>query len=458
MLRFETYIFPEFHTLYDKVTDPHKDADNKGTQERFMETVGKEIDDNTMPYIDNMQDRLLEPQGAMPNLVPYLESELGYQLDWDWFFTMPLSFRRNLYDIMPKLLQIRGTLLAHQIMFGWLGYSITMFETYSDDTGFDSDDTFDSDTDTFDSTCEPCSTYTINLTGGGGWNANDVLAITTILEFNQSINAVLTDLTYSGGGITQDFTDFSLDFNYDFSGATPYIDDIPTGMILWCKSGLGYTTDEALINPSLVQWDDISGNDHHLIPITGTSHLTSANVYNGKQYVTLENTTILAVPDGISQWDGQGAVTVVLFMGIDGGSGSIGVASDNINPSDPKRFKVKYISTDEITAAMVTTVYGELTDSIDFYDGKVRIHTYIFDWGDGSTAVAPSVDISGLSGVHTIVTGSPEGFSPGAFCIGDIEGAGVVTGSVYEVIIFDHALDGAEVAQLNTYLTIMFGL
>lgn len=194
-------IFNVFYTIYDKLSDPNKDAQGKGTQERYIECIGDEIDEEIVPYVENMQKNLKSPLTAFDRYVPYLESELGYSEDWYWFFNQPISFRRHLRAIMPKLYTIRGTLLAHEIMFAWVGITgVTITEETTGGEGFDHDtETWDSDDrPTLDSGCPTCSKYSFDLTGGASFGHALVEAIGTILVFNQPINAILEQVTYNG--------------------------------------------------------------------------------------------------------------------------------------------------------------------------------------------------------------------------------------------------------------------
>jgi len=208
MFSFKSWIFPNLYTSYDKRTDPNKDSNGKGTHERFCETVGLEWDRYLLPYIKGLQPSLYHPKNVLDKYVASLEKQLGYDPDWQWFYDQSLMVRRRLLDIMPRLLQIRGTIFCHRLMFGWKGWDMVLTETFIEG-GFDSPDTFDSDVRTFDSSCPSCSNYHIALTGTQETanpaiplSDDSLLLIATIIVFNQPINAVLTEVTFNGTDIT----------------------------------------------------------------------------------------------------------------------------------------------------------------------------------------------------------------------------------------------------------------
>lgn len=196
MFTFTDYIFNEYFTLYDKVSDPNKDADGMGTHERFNRCIGAEIDEYLLPLVDNMQQNLLEPLNCLDKFVPFLESLLGFDLDWVWFFIENLTFQRNLLAIIIRMYQIRGTIPAHVIMCGWLGFTCTVVEVFEDDGVYDDGGTWDDDGG-WDSFCPSCTDYSLDLAGHGPITDDDITAIGTIVEFNRPINANYTGYMYT---------------------------------------------------------------------------------------------------------------------------------------------------------------------------------------------------------------------------------------------------------------------
>lgn len=213
MKSFELTVFDENYTLYDKLSDPNKDSNEKGTQERFAEVWAAEID-STVPYIENLNANVLVPKTRLSRFVAYYEQEMGYKDTWLWFKDASIGFRNNVVKIMQRIYQIRTTQRAYDIMFSWLGITMVLTEDFNYDAGFDSTTTFDSSLRTFDSYYNVVIPYDVALTGPVisfpiplpfSLSNNAVLmlrAIYTILLFNQPETAILRSITYNGADIS----------------------------------------------------------------------------------------------------------------------------------------------------------------------------------------------------------------------------------------------------------------
>lgn len=220
-MKFETYIFEEFYTIFDKLSDPNKDLNGKGTQERYTETWGSIID-GTLPYVDNIGRDVIEAPYRLDSLVPYGEKAQGYLEDWIWFFEEPMSFRKRLSAIMGKLYAIRSTIKAYEVMFAWLGMSVVITEDFVYLGGLDSPLLLDSPVRTLDSFANTWIDYEVALTGPVGAippfvtpppdPAPSVMrlihAIYTILIYNQAVNIRLKSITYNGIDINPYFSLF----------------------------------------------------------------------------------------------------------------------------------------------------------------------------------------------------------------------------------------------------------
>lgn len=219
MKLFQDTIFDDYYTDYDKRTDPNKDQDHRGTVERINRTFGNTYDVEVVPLIDNMQDNLINPNTVLDRFIPYLESMLGYRVNWYMFFDQTPVNRRSFIKIIVSLYKIRGTRRCIDLMFSWLNFtSVTVTEIDPPEGGFDSSDTFDSPVRTFDSGCPTCSNYTIEIVGVAvSLTMDQIRAIYTIIVFNQPINADLTLLTYNGVAI-----DITLISNYSQEYSNEY--------------------------------------------------------------------------------------------------------------------------------------------------------------------------------------------------------------------------------------------
>jgi hypothetical protein len=203
-----------YFSKYEKTSDINKDVNGKGTLERYNETVGDDIDSNLMPLIDNLIKNVLEPAKCLDNFVPYGEADMGVRV----VLRDTLQYRRAVLSIINRLHQIKGTLKGYYVLFGKLGWQVTITE-YFDAGGFDSPTTFDDNLRTFDSKeCLPCSDYSMDIVtiGGGPPTSDDMATINSVIGFNEPINAHLRQLTFNGTTTTP-IPDYNDDFNNDFS-------------------------------------------------------------------------------------------------------------------------------------------------------------------------------------------------------------------------------------------------
>lgn len=191
MFSVETSIFKLFGT-YDKRTDINIDVNGKGTLERFNELVGYDIDTNLLPFIDNLLANVYVPKTAFNSFIAYLETGFGVQL----FFDQTITTRRAILGVIQRINSIRGTRRAYTLLFGMLGLSIVLTESFIV-YGFDSPVTFDDDDRVFDSsTCPACTSYSLDITGPGVVTPF-LPAIRSIIAYNEPINALLRGLTYN---------------------------------------------------------------------------------------------------------------------------------------------------------------------------------------------------------------------------------------------------------------------
>lgn len=214
-MTYETYIFPELFDPIDTYNDINKDIDGKGTNERFHECLGAELDENIMPYIDNLVANTLDPATCFDRYILYLESMMGYNKDLNTLYiSSDAGIRRSILQKILRLYQIKGTKRALTILFSWIGMSVAITEI-PNNFGFDSPRTFDDPVRRFDMRCSGCSDYNIDLTGP---SLTDELlaAITSILTFNNPINAHIGIVTLNGTPIVVPGGDYNSDYSSDF--------------------------------------------------------------------------------------------------------------------------------------------------------------------------------------------------------------------------------------------------
>lgn len=206
--RFKGWIFDNLYTKYDRITDPNKDADGRGTHERVCEVIEGVLDEEILDPLESMTKNLVNPLTLIDKYVVDREISIGYKSEWKWIYQQPMDFRRNLLSIMAQLFSIRSTKWAYSLMLSWKGWVVVIDEVFVEG-GFDSPYTFDSDERTFDSFCPTCTTYSLNIVGADetGNSAaplydDSLLFIAFVVEFNQPINLLLTKVIFNGQDIT----------------------------------------------------------------------------------------------------------------------------------------------------------------------------------------------------------------------------------------------------------------
>jgi hypothetical protein len=201
----------------DKRTDTNKDVNEKGTLERYNESIGEDIDENIKPLLDYLLANVCEPITCYDRYVPYIESELGYSQEVDILFLGSTIARRR--QVVQKILRyypIRGSRRGYEVLFNLLGITLVSLTEYDIICGLDSPLTIDDDDRRLDGCCDVCTRYSLELSGGVSITVDILRAIESIITFNQPIHAILEEVSYNGSplGLTFDYSlDYSLDYN-----------------------------------------------------------------------------------------------------------------------------------------------------------------------------------------------------------------------------------------------------
>ena len=182
-----------FFGSFQVVEDINKDANNKGTLERYNEAMALEYDEEILPLQENIIDNNLVPSTAFFQFIPYLENRVGSTL----FMGSSPTARRRVLQYIHRWYAIKGTVRAYELLLGMLGFNVTILEDFTAFT-FDSPTTFDDDVRTFDMSCNICGNYTVELTGGLTLDPEIIQAIFSIIKFNEPIHAHLSLVTYNG--------------------------------------------------------------------------------------------------------------------------------------------------------------------------------------------------------------------------------------------------------------------
>lgn len=191
MFSIKAKIFSYFG-VFDKVNDINKDANDKGTHERFTEIYAGYLDTEILPLIDNLAANNLDNATVLVKYLPYREYEKGVD-----FTLYPTEvWRRRVLKNIQRWHEIKGTKRGYKAMFNVLGLTMTLTEIFGI-YGFDSPTTFDDPVRRFDGRCAPCSSYSIALTGYAPMSPALDAAIEAVILFNEPINAILYSWNYT---------------------------------------------------------------------------------------------------------------------------------------------------------------------------------------------------------------------------------------------------------------------
>ena len=170
-------------------------------------------------------------------------------------------------------------------MFSLIGLEADISETYAGEP-FDSDITFDDTWRRFDMRCYSCSYYSVILTSSTV-SVDDTLlrAVEAIIAFNHPINAILTDVTVNGFGITSFMTELSEDVRTDYREAADFITPQviePSINFMFRPEGMN------IVSGELVDWTcPVSG-----AILTPSGFPAMVGQLNGRNYVKLDGTSM----------------------------------------------------------------------------------------------------------------------------------------------------------------------
>lgn len=157
---------------YEKRIDSNKDANGKGTLERYSEAIGNEIDVNLVPLIENLVQNIYDPERLFTRFLDYQEDTRG---------VLPLSFFRNATDPnaqaqtewmrrrilrhIDKLHLIRGTKRCYEILIRLFDPSIEtiLFKEYFQENRYDAERNYDEGYRYDTTICSECPQYSIDL-------------------------------------------------------------------------------------------------------------------------------------------------------------------------------------------------------------------------------------------------------------------------------------------------------
>jgi hypothetical protein len=199
---FKDNIWKYFGEYYDKY-DSYKDINGKGLLQRFNEIIGEDIDNNILPYLDNLYENTLLGDSILEKFLGDLEATIGIYLR----FSDLGSLRKNYLKIAFLMYKIKGTKRGYEVLLRWLGFDTVEINEFWEVGGFDSPLNLDDPLRRFDSggRCSGCSDYEIVLTGTLVLTEQLARYINNIVLFNEPINARLRRILYNGDDITNLF-------------------------------------------------------------------------------------------------------------------------------------------------------------------------------------------------------------------------------------------------------------
>ena len=177
-----------------KLRDVNKDANGKGTFERYNECIGKDIDDELKPLIDNLLFNFVSPQSIKSDFIQYAESDLGVDL----FLDVTAAKRRSVLKEIENYKQIKGTKKCVRLLFSLLRVNCGITEIFSPNYTFDSVITLDDPDRTFDGGCAGCSRTTLTLTGSAPLTQTLKNGFASIINYNIPYNLILSSVSYNG--------------------------------------------------------------------------------------------------------------------------------------------------------------------------------------------------------------------------------------------------------------------
>lgn len=203
-------IFNLFGIRY-KTNDINKDVNGKGFFQRYIEKISTDFDNNELDKVNNLLKNISDARTLENKYILYKTRTFGGPL----FFTNNFTIKRKFILYANLINDRRGTFSGYKILFNMIGIPNCVITEYRNSFGFDSG-TFDDIDRRWDQRCKKCSKYKIELTGIIPLTAEVIQTITSIIEYNQPIDASLLLVTYNGAPLTLSGDFLSLDFWNDF--------------------------------------------------------------------------------------------------------------------------------------------------------------------------------------------------------------------------------------------------
>jgi hypothetical protein len=143
------------------VSEDTKNSSEKGTLQRFVETLSQDWDDTVISTLQTMIDNTLVPSKISDKFIPYLEQMVGLDA-----VHSDLTIRKKILSRIIDIRKTKGTLKSYELLFNALGFNSIEIEDAGFDFGFDSNVTLNDEVRTFDlGKCHKCKYYNLKLNG-----------------------------------------------------------------------------------------------------------------------------------------------------------------------------------------------------------------------------------------------------------------------------------------------------
>lgn len=180
----KTFLFSLFPEYYQE-KDTYKDSNNQGLLERYLESLGEELDNTTIPALQNFQD-LFTVTNTPNNLLPFLGSTLGFPPN----LNNDILVYKKVLKYAVAIYKIKGTPASYNLLFNLLNLSCNLTLLPSPNYNLhDNEVLCDTPGTIYDTVCNPCKEY--NLTY---WNNLDNPAIPSIYSIPQADIDALTKI------------------------------------------------------------------------------------------------------------------------------------------------------------------------------------------------------------------------------------------------------------------------
>lgn len=210
MFSLKSYIFGNLFGHYYKVNDTNKDGAAKGTLERFIETFGEYLDENTIIDLEKVID-IVDSTTTPSQLLSHISDTLGNPPD----LFLDEGIYRNILQYILSVYKIKGTEESYQLLFSMMGFNVILVQNPTVAAIYDSGLFYD-DSELYDDSCPTCSTYSITFTDAnlapGQIGIIDQVTLDKLqqaIQFVEPINAVLESLV--GASTPEEVIDICID-------------------------------------------------------------------------------------------------------------------------------------------------------------------------------------------------------------------------------------------------------